>query len=73
MSSINAQIIALRNRLVGNFDLLVNAGVEVDVAGEIVRKHKELSFSEVRFTDDKIIILYKTCRTTHRVEFPFAA
>lgn len=73
MSSINAQTIALRNRLVGNFDLLVNAGVDVDIAGEIVRKHKELAFSEIRFTDDKIVILYKTCRSTHRVEFPIAA
>ena len=73
MTSINTQVIATRLRVAKNFMLLINAGLESSVAAEIVKQHKHLSFNEVRFSDDKVVVCYKTCTSQHRVEFAIAA
>lgn len=73
MSTINAKIIATRLRVAKNFTMLINAGVESVVAASIVSKHNNLTFSDVRIADDKVVIDYKTCVSKHSVDFVLAA
>ncbi|MNZ85405.1 hypothetical protein D3C78_1041950 [compost metagenome] len=73
MSSINKQIIATRLRVAKNFTLLIDAGIESDLAASIVSKHNQLAFSDIRVADDRIVIGYKTCASKHSVTFPIAA
>lgn len=73
MSSINAQVVAARLRVVKNFNMLIASGIEPAMAVEIVRKHNRLAFSDVLVADDRIVICYKTCTTKHSVDFPIAA
>lgn len=73
MSTINAQVIAARLRVAKNFMMLINAGLDSSFAANIVKQYKNLSFNEVRFTDDKVIVGYKTCTSQHSVEFAVAA
>ncbi|QTH80249.1 hypothetical protein PA10_00049 [Pseudomonas phage pPa_SNUABM_DT01] len=73
MSSINKQIIATRLRVAKNFNLLIGAGVDSMVAAEIVSKHNNLAFNDIRVADDRIVIEYKTCTSKHSVDFPIAA
>jgi len=73
MSSISAQVIATRFRVVRNFDLLVESGIDSKQAVEIVKLHNKLAFHDVRITDDKIVIIYKTCTTVKSFDIPVAA
>ncbi|MCY1281314.1 hypothetical protein D9M68_17800 [compost metagenome] len=73
MSTINAKIIATRLRVAKNFTMLINAGVESDVAASIVSKYNNLSFGDIRIADDKVVICYNTCTTKRSVDFTLAA
>lgn len=73
MSCINATIIATRLRVAKNFTLLIDTGLESDLAADIVKKYNHLAFSDIRVADDRIVIGYKTCTTACSVEFAIAA
>jgi hypothetical protein len=73
MTTINAKIIATRLRVAKNFTMLISAGVESNVAASIVSKLANLSFSDIRIADDKVVIDYKTCVSKHSVDFFLAA
>ena len=71
--TINAQVVAARLRVAKNFMLLIECGIERDVAVEIVKKHKDIAFSNVLVSDDRIVICYKTCTSEKKINFPIAA
>lgn len=73
MSTINATIIATRFRVAKNFDMLVKSGIEGHVAAEIVKLHSKVSFDEVRISDDKVVVIYKTCTAKHSFDIQIAA
>lgn len=73
MSTINAQIVAARLRVAKNFMMLVNAGIDSNVAASIVRKYRNLSFGDVRIADDKVVICYNTCTTKHSINYTLVA
>lgn len=69
----NAQIVAARLRVAKNFMLLIDSGVESQLAADIVKQHKGIAFSNVLVADDKIVICYKTCTSEIKVDFKLAA
>lgn len=73
MKTINAQIVATRLRVAKNFMLLVDSGIDSEVAAEIVKKYKDIAFNEVRVADDKVVVCFKTCRSEKKLSFPIAA
>ena len=73
MSCINASIIATRLRVAKNFKLLINAGIDSDVAAAIVSKHKTLAFSDVRIADDRVVIQFNTCSSKRTVDYTLVA
>lgn len=73
MSSLNAQVIATRLRVAKNFTLLIDSGVESSVAAQIVKKYMTIAFSEVRVSDDRIVICYKTCSARMTLDYTLVA
>jgi len=73
MTCINTQIIATRLRLAKNFDMLIDVGIDHDTAASIIHKHSNIAFSEIRVSDDAVVIHYKTCRTTLSVDYAIVA
>ncbi|MNP88956.1 hypothetical protein D3C85_13500 [compost metagenome] len=73
MPSINDQVAATRLRVAKNYMLLISAGVDETTASEIIKKFTNLTFSEVRYTDDKVVLHYETCTAKRSVDFSVAA
>lgn len=73
MSTINAQVIAARLRVAKNFMMLINAGIDSNIAANIVSKYRNLSFGDIRIADDKVIICYSTCSTKHSINYTLVA
>lgn len=71
--SINANTIATRFRVARNFDMLVKSGIDGHTAAEIVKQHKNVAFDEIRISDDKVVVIYKTCAAKHSFDIPVAA
>lgn len=73
MTCINLQIIAARLRVAKNFNLLIEAGICSNIAAAIVSRFKNIAFSEIRVDDERIVLCYRTCKTTMSIDYKIVA